>query len=246
MARAAGVPPTADHRGTLTLPSGKTLRTQALALQADPPGSPLTPRPRHWLPRQLAGAQTYLDYYAPPSSVPPRAAPTCTVVHEFASRISIIGSPDMDVLGMALHHVLAIALTNPGLDQAAIKAILAQYPAVVLDPEPILRRARDLREWLAGQYPGAILRCELPFSRQLASGQMQIGQIDLALELPHGWILIDHKSNPQPKAEWLRLAAQHSGQLSAYAEALCALSGKPVLETLIHFSVSGGIVRLEA
>ena len=55
---------------------------------------------------------------------------------------------------------------------------------------------------------------------------------------------MDHKSNPQPKADWLQVAARHSGQLAAYAEALEDLSGKPVLATLIHFSVSGGVVEV--
>jgi hypothetical protein len=55
---------------------------------------------------------------------------------------------------------------------------------------------------------------------------------------------VDYKSNPQPRAEWPRLAAKHSGQLAAYADALASLGGKPVRDTLIHFSVSGGLVRV--
>jgi len=69
-------------------------------------------------------------------------------------------------------------------------------------------------------------------------------QIDLVLELADAWVILDHKSNPQPKAEWPRLAAKYSGQLAAYADALASLGGKPVRETLIHFSVSGGLVRV--
>ncbi len=33
-------------------------------------------------------------------------------------------------------------------------------------------------------------------------------QIDLALELADAWVILDHKSNPQPKGEWPRLAAK--------------------------------------
>ena len=39
------------------------------------------------------------------------------------------------------------------------------------------------------------------------------------------------------RSEWLPLAATHSGQLAVYADALADLSGKPVYERLIHFSV---------
>jgi ATP-dependent exoDNAse (exonuclease V) beta subunit len=119
------------------------------------------------------------------------------------------------------------------------------WPEVgVLDAGEVLDRARDLARWLANAYPGARLHGELPFSRPLPTGQIQSGQIDLALELADGWVIVDHKSNPQPKAEWPRLAAEHSGQLAAYADALASLGGKPVRETLIHFSVSGGLVRV--
>jgi ATP-dependent exoDNAse (exonuclease V) beta subunit len=119
------------------------------------------------------------------------------------------------------------------------------WPEVgVLDAGEVLDRARDLARWLANAYPGARLQGELPFSRPLATGQIQSGQIDLALKLADGWVIVDHKSNPQPKAEWPRLAAEHSDQLAAYADALASLGGKPVRDTLIHFSVSGGLVRV--
>jgi hypothetical protein len=43
---------------------------------------------------------------------------------------------------------------------------------------------------------------------------------------------------------WFEKLLEHSGQLAAYANALAELSGKPVLRTLIHFSVGGGLVEL--
>ncbi len=58
-------------------------------------------------------------------------------------------------------------------------------------------------------------------------------------------MIVDHKSNPQPKADWLQVATRHSGQFAAYAEALEDLSGKPVLGTLIYFSASGGVVEVK-
>jgi len=42
----------------------------------------------------------------------------------------------------------------------------------------------------------------------------------------------------------VEIAQEHTGQLQAYREVVESLSGKPVLETLIHFSVSGGLVSV--
>ena len=232
--------------GALTLPSGDWVDTCAMTLSAEASPSAQILRPRHWLPEAAAPAPAFLDYYAPPSAVPALAGSTCAVVHDFGTRISLAGKPDMEQLGVALHHALAIALSDPGVGRSVIEDVLAQYPGVILDAEEILARAGALAAWIDVQYPGANLHCELPFSRQLASGQMQIGQIDLALQMGNAWVVIDHKSNPQPKTEWLALAAEHSGQLAAYAEAVSALGGQPVVDRLIHFSVSGGLVRVSS
>jgi ATP-dependent exoDNAse (exonuclease V) beta subunit len=232
--------------GVLALPGGRTVSTSRTRLTAPEPAPPGARRPRHWLPGRSDSAEPSLDYYATPSATPPLAAPTCTLVHDFGRRISMIGAAEMDTLGAALHHALAIALTHPVVERSVIAAVLAQYPTVVLDADEVLDRARELARWINDTYPGATLHCEWPFSRPLPTGQWQVGQIDLVLELPTGWVVIDHKSNPQPRSEWLPLAATHSGQLAVYADALADLSGKPVHERLIHFSVSGGLVRVAA
>ncbi len=56
--------------------------------------------------------------------------------------------------------------------------------------------------------------------------------------------IIDHKSNPQPKSEWVAIAKKYSGKLKEYQNVLENLSDKLVLATLIHFSVSGGVVEV--
>ena len=128
--------------------------------------------------------------------------------------------------------------------EAVLACLRCLAGSVLLDSDEVRAWAAALSDWLARTFPGGTLHCELPFSRHLPTGQWQNGQIDLALERPDGWVIVDHKSNPQPKADWLEVAARHSGQLAAYAEALEDLSGRPVLATLIHFSISGGVVEV--
>ena len=231
-------------REVLCLPEGGYVPVEVATLAEAAAGSPPAPRPRHWLTRPPVSPPDALPYLAPPHAADPVATARCQVVHDFGRRITLSGNPDLDILGQALHHALALVLAHPGVDQAVLQELVAQYPGVLLDSDEVRARAAALSDWLARTYPGGTLHCELPFSRPLPTGQLQNGQIDLALERPDGWVIVDHKSNPQPKADWLQVAARHSGQLAAYAEALEDLSGRPVLGTLIHFSISGGVVEV--
>ena len=231
-------------REVLSLPEGGYVPVEVATLAEAAAGSPPAPRPRHWLTRPPVSPRDALPYLAPPHAADPVATARCQVVHDFGRRITLSGNPDLDILGQALHHALALVLAHPGVDQAVLQELVAQYPGVLLDSDEVRARAAALSDWLARTFPGGTLHCELPFSRPLSNGQLQNGQIDLALERPDGWVIVDHKSNPQPKADWLQVAARHSGQLAAYAEALSALSGRPVLATLIHFSISGGVVEV--
>lgn len=81
--------------------------------------------------------------------------------------------------------------------------------------------------------------------QRLSDGGLRQGAIDLVVETDEGWVVIDHKSNPQPRDQWLEIAEEHSGQLQSYRDALTGLSSKPMIGTLIHFSVSGGLVEVQ-
>lgn len=90
------------------------------------------------------------------------------------------------------------------------------------------------------------MHTELPFTMQLDDGALRQGAIDLVIETDEGWIVVDHKSNPRPSSNWLDIAVEYSGQVAAYKQVIERLSEKPVRRTLIHFSVSGGLVELNA
>ena len=84
----------------------------------------------------------------------------------------------------------------------------------------------------------------MPIKQRLSDGSLRQGAIDLVIETPDSWIVIDHKSNPQPKDKWDEIALEYGGQLSAYKDALTHLSNKKAVSTYIHFSISGGIVEV--
>ena len=65
----------------------------------------------------------------------------------------------------------------------------------------------------------------------------------LLAETAAGWLIIDHKSSPQPKSTWRRDALGYAGQLAAYRDALLAAERK-VAGCWVHFAVTGGLVEV--
>ena len=63
------------------------------------------------------------------------------------------------------------------------------------------------------------------------------------MELPDGYVIIDHKSYPGQDSE--ERATKYAPQLRAYKEAVEKATGKPVIDTLLHLPVSGLILRIQ-
>jgi ATP-dependent exoDNAse (exonuclease V) beta subunit len=69
------------------------------------------------------------------------------------------------------------------------------------------------------------------------------GWIDLLLEGPEGYVLVDHKTYPGSDPEG-HIREKYLGQMAAYRGAVLAATGKPVLRTLIHFPALGNVYEV--
>ena len=88
------------------------------------------------------------------------------------------------------------------------------------------------------------LEVEVPVSHRRKDGRVVKGFVDLLAETPDGWLVIDHKSSPQPRSAWAHEALKHAGQLGAYRDALVA-AGRTVAGCFVHFAVTGALVRID-
>lgn len=237
------LPPTP---GSLSLPSGATLNVDMKTwIKPETPTASSTIRTRHWLAPQLNLTETVPDdYYQPASKLAPTGTSTCNVIHDFGSRILVNGKPDMERVGNIVHHCLALVLSTPDIDVKILDNLISAQIPGTLQGEQIHNQGLALIDWINTHHPHAIHHTEMPIMQMLSNGSLRQGAIDLVVETSEGWILIDHKSNPQPKSKWTEIAKEHSGQLHAYQHAIEHFSSKPVLRTLLHFSVSGGIVEV--
>jgi hypothetical protein len=152
----------------------------------------------------------------------------------------------MDRLGDAIHEFLA----GDGDRSMDARIALAQRlvdgheVAGAVDPSDVPKVADALTAWVEGRFGarGTWLR-EWPVRWLVPTDprRLLIGEIDLAIELPGGFVIIDHKSFPGDADARDARAKAYAGQLAAYAAAMHAATGKPVLGTFIHFPVRGEV-----
>lgn len=149
-------------------------------------------------------------------------------------------------VGSAIHAYLGTEYT--ALDRAGqlgvAKEILDRWQVGDLIGVELLLAAGDrFAEYLASVYPGASVLREVPISWRTEQNQYMEGWIDLLIELPHGFVLIDHKSYPgDDPAEHIR--KENLGQMETYRQALLDVTGKPVIETLIHLPALGKVYKI--
>ena len=166
-------------------------------------------------------------------------------VVEVGPRIAVHGN-DMGRIGTALHAVIAAELVNPDRDDAvdcAAGLIRSAAGEGAVAPDDAVGCARRLMAIVNARFAPRRMLVEHPAELVEDSGQVLHGWIDLLLETEAGWVVIDHKSSPRPRAEWTDDALEHSGQLAAYARALRGV-GLDCAGCWVHFPVGGGLVEV--
>jgi ATP-dependent exoDNAse (exonuclease V) beta subunit len=156
-----------------------------------------------------------------------------------------------DRIGTALHAFLAA--DYPELSHAerlslGIRLLAGAGLDASFTAESLLSASDSLRAFVATRWPGAIWHREVPVSAALDSehGLRRIeGTIDLLLQTPAGFVIIDHKSFPGNAAMWAAKALEYAPQLLTYAMTI-EMSGGLVIGQFIHFTVGGGMVEVAA
>lgn len=200
---------------------------------APAPGVPPAPRPAA---RRQASA-------LPPSPSPAMIRETVLV----GRRLALSGDPDEELLGNCLHGFLAA--DDPASPEAARLALASDLlrrhglAGAVLEWE-MLGRTAELRTALECRYTVRRWLCEWPV-RLRRDETIVSGFADLVLDTDAGWVIVDHKSFKGSRQQWAAKAAEYTGQLGAYAEAMRVASGRAVVGVWLHFVVGGGLVRLE-
>lgn len=233
---------------SLALPSGREVAGMRWTLDpaAADDGAADVATPLHWF-KEPGERHARLPFAFNPSGAAPIA---CKIVEKarIGERIGVAAGTDMAALGSAIHACIAATFTDPEapLSLEETSAILTGFGVGgSISSKALLAQIQAMQGWIADRWGKARAHAEIPVESLMESKQIINGRIDLLLELPEGWILLDHKSNPQSADQWERIAEEHAGQLAAYKDAIVRATGKPVLESWLFFPVSAGAVSID-
>lgn len=86
---------------------------------------------------------------------------------------------------------------------------------------------------------------EHPVEMVMENSQWLVGQIDLLIDTPEGWILIDHKASMKSEDSFPDLAAGYRGQLATYQCTVDTATNHKVIESWLYLPVSGKAIKVE-
>ena len=162
-------------------------------------------------------------------------------------RIPVSGDPNWSAVGKAVHAFFcADRFETPADERAAMADGILRLWGVrsALLPQHLLDASDAMREWVQKRWPQTVWHREWPLIHRLPDASIIRGIADLILEIPGGFVLLDHKSFPGSVQQALQRASRYAGQLKAYSDAIAAASRRPVLEAYVHLPVSGLMVRM--
>jgi ATP-dependent exoDNAse (exonuclease V) beta subunit len=231
----------------LRLPNGGTVSCATKVLDAPDTAEALEPDAEQmWFP--LAEALTpKLPAHLSPSSQPSLESASSGRIIDVGPRLTLNGKPDSGMLGNALHNILTADLIAPGYAgrHEVIEDILRRHGlANSLQSNEVVAHTAGFHRRLVEEFNPSGILPEWPLTLVLDNGQRMHGWIDLLLETPEGYTVIDHKSFPGGRREWPQKVLSYSGQLAAYREAVLKATQRPVISQWIHFSIGGGLVEL--
>lgn len=160
-------------------------------------------------------------------------------------RIALTGKPDMTELGTAIHNCIARAGARGAVETSDVSSILGFWGVGnAVDNAAVVTQLIAFRAWCDERWPGCPTFVEVPIEANRSDGTCIRGRIDLLVQSPKGWILLDHKSNPGGSERNEQLVLEHGPQLAAYAEALSTATGISVVEQWLYLPVAARALRL--
>lgn len=175
-----------------------------------------------------------------------KGAATIAETHPLGERIALVGGPDLQQLGEAIHRYLASDDAAAGREErlAHAAATLERWGVPQMPPADLVLIADRLSAFAQARFGTAPRLAEWPV-HALDGIQVLAGRADLLIDLDDGYAIVDHKSFPGTLALNDDRFCTVAGQLSAYGRALTKITGKTRVEYWIHQPISGLMTRLE-
>jgi len=232
----------------LKLPDGKEIPSEFWELDASTAGETKKTeayRPFWFGPRKEPTEK--LPAVQNPSAIEPWPKARVEEHVSIGKALKIAGAGAVENLGVVLHQLIAAEAINPSradAEDTARQLIDAWGLEGSLDGGEVVFYIRQFLKHLENQYKPARILAEYPVIHVLKNGQAVKGWVDLLVDTPNGWVIVDHKFTDKPKEALEAEALKYSGQLKAYIDAVEAATKRPVTECWVHFPTFGVMIRL--
>ena len=179
----------------------------------------------------------------PSDAILPDTDVVIAAIDNIGARISLVGDPDLQMLGEAIHRFLAADDHGTGgpVRLARASAMLSRWGVREFVPEDLVDR---FHRFLGERFEGARRLREWPVHAEDGL-QVLAGRLDLLVDLGDGYAIIDHKSFPGSVAIDERRLREFGGQVSLYARALERVTGRTRFEYWIHQPIAAVMTRIE-
>jgi ATP-dependent helicase/nuclease subunit A len=161
-------------------------------------------------------------------------------------RIPLVGNPDMQLVGEAIHRFLAADdVSNDGAERRSLaKRILKRWNVPQLDAEHMVSIADRFHGFVEDRFVGGTIFKELPIHADFGN-QVVVGRLDLLIEINGSYCVIDHKSFPgNIEADPDRLSI-FGEQVALYGKGLQHLRENCKVEYWAHQPIAGIMSRVE-
>jgi len=188
----------------------------------------------------------------PPARFNPSSAATQdgdqALVHapeRIGQRIPVVGEPDVNALGEAMHGFLVQDDPAQGLVIRIAKAlgIFQRWNLSGIAPEEVVTASDRLIAHLQNRYGEGKALKEHPIHLRLGN-QIAAGWIDLVWQTPNGYVIVDHKSYMGRLDTVQKHCTQFVAQLNIYADCLEKALGTKPLALLVHLPMTGLMVEI--
>ena len=194
--------------------------------------------------------------YAPPKTfLPLRLRPSDAEGDEMAGiaeeidlgwRLPFSGAANMTMVGEAVHRFLAA--DDPSREDAWRTALATRlldgWRVTCLDPRHVVEMGTRFRRFASERWPGAVLRREVPLIYRIGDRTMS-GRLDAVLETGDAIVIVDHKSFPGARNQWLDQARKHAGQLRLYRDAVeASLPAPKPIHIALHLPIGGEVLMI--
>lgn len=166
-------------------------------------------------------------------------------VADLGSHLAEHGSDDWGAVGSAVHAYLGTqfsVLCMEDRHDLAERIITRWQVANTIESSLLINAGDRFESYLDAEFPEWVRHREAAIGWR-PNDQVMEGWIDLLLEGPAGFVLVDHKTYPGSDPEG-HIREKYLGQMAAYRDAVLAATGKPVLRTLIHFPALGRVYEI--